>query len=83
MPSIDVERPLALVLLVLVPALCWMAWRRRGVVGRGKTIVTMVLRGVLVALLSLALAQPSLVRTGEGLTVMVVSDASRSVPQTM
>lgn len=83
MPSIDVERPLALVLLVLVPVLCWMAWRRRGVVGRGKTIATMVLRGVLVMMLSLALAQPSLVRKGEGLTVMVVSDASRSVPQSM
>lgn len=83
MPSIDVERPLALVLLVLVPVLCWMAWRRRGVVGRGKSIATMVLRGALVTLLSLALAQPSLVRKGEGLTVMVVSDASRSVPQSM
>ncbi|MEY4833465.1 MAG: hypothetical protein RL527_1678 [Planctomycetota bacterium] len=83
MPSIDVERPLALVLLVLIPVLCWLAWRRRGVVGRGKTIATMVLRGVLVMMLSLALAQPSLVRKGEGLTVMVVFDASRSVPQSM
>lgn len=83
MPWIDVERPLALAMLVLVPALCWMAWRRRGVVGRGKSIATMVLRGALVTLLSLALAQPSLVRKGEGLTVMVVSDASRSVPQSM
>lgn len=83
MPSIDVERPLALVVLLLVPLLCWMAWQRRRVVGRGKTITTMVLRGVLVTLLALALAQPSLVRKGEGLTVMVVSDASRSVPQSM
>ena len=83
MPTIDVERPLALVVLALVPVLCWLAWRRRGVVGRGKTIATMVVRGALVGLLSLALAQPSLVRKGEGLTVMVVSDASRSVPQSM
>jgi hypothetical protein len=83
MPTIDVERPLALVVLALVPVLAWLAWRRRGVVGRGKTIATMVVRGALVGLLSLALAQPSLVRKGEGLTVMVVSDASRSVPQSM
>lgn len=80
MPSFDLERPLALALLALVPVLAWMAWRRRATVGRAKTVVTVVIRGVLATILALALAQPSLVRKGEGLTVMVVSDASRSVP---
>ncbi len=83
MPSLDFERPVALLLLALLPVMGWLAWRRRGVVGSSKTIVTVLARSSLIAALALALSQPSLVRRGEGITVMVVADASDSLPGTV
>jgi Ca-activated chloride channel family protein len=80
MPVILLERPLALLLLVALPALWWSAWRWRHATGAGRAIASASVRSLLVATLALALAQPSVSWRGEGVCVLVVADASRSVP---
>jgi Ca-activated chloride channel family protein len=80
MPVILLERPLALLLLVALPALWWSAWRWRHATGTGRAIASASVRSLLVATLALALAQPSVSWRGEGVCVLVVADASRSVP---
>ena len=74
------DRPAWLVVLVaLVPA-AWLAWRAIPHLGRARAISAGVVRALVVLLLAAGLARPSIVRTGEGTSVVVVSDASRSVP---
>ncbi len=80
MIPIGFERPIALLLLVVLPLLWWMSWRRRLATGIARAWTSAIARSLLVALLSLSLAQPSIVRTGEGVTVLVVADVSRSIP---
>ncbi len=80
MIPIGFEQPTALFLLVLLPVIWWMSWRRRHAVGATRTWVSAIARSLLLALLALSLAQPSIVRKGEGVTLLVVGDVSRSVP---
>ncbi|MSR70082.1 MAG: hypothetical protein EXS17_07045 [Phycisphaerales bacterium] len=83
MIPIGFERPIALLLLVVLPALWWMSWRHRHATGIARAWTSAVVRSLLVALLALSLAQPSIVRTGEGVTVLVVADVSRSIPSNL
>ena len=80
MPQVLLERPLALLLLVALPALWWTSWRWRHSTGTGRAIASSSMRSLLVAILAIALAQPSISWKGEGVCVLVVADASRSVP---
>jgi Ca-activated chloride channel family protein len=80
MPQILLERPLALLLLMALPALWWSAWRWRHATGTARAIASSSMRSLLVAALAIALAQPSIAWKGEGVCVLVVADASRSVP---
>ncbi|MSR43875.1 MAG: hypothetical protein EXS15_00740 [Phycisphaerales bacterium] len=74
------ERPIALLILVVVPALWWMSWRRAHAIGTTRAWVSASARTILIALIALSLSQPSISRTGEGVTVLVVADVSRSIP---
>ncbi len=80
MLPIGFERPIALLLLLVVPLLWWMSFRRRHATGVVRGWMSAVARTLLVALLALSLAQPSIIRRGEGVTVLVVGDVSQSVP---
>ncbi|MDA0214095.1 MAG: hypothetical protein O2875_01880 [Planctomycetota bacterium] len=80
MIPIGFERPIALFLLLILPVIWWMSWKRRHAVGSTRTWVSAITRSVLLTLLAFSLAQPSLVRKGEGVTVLVVADVSRSIP---
>ena len=80
MIPLGVERPAALLLLALLPLFWWSSWRRRHAAGVTRAIASSIVRSLLVALLSLSLAQPSIVRKGEGVTVLVVADVSQSMP---
>ena len=80
MIPIGFERPIALFILLILPAIWWMSWNRRHAVGSTRTWVSAITRSILLTLLALSLAQPSIVRKGEGVTVLVVADVSRSIP---
>ncbi|MBU3728281.1 MAG: hypothetical protein FGM37_03405 [Phycisphaerales bacterium] len=80
MLPIGFERPIALLLLLALPALWWGAWRWRHATGVARAWTAATVRSVLLLLLAGALAQPSIVRRGEGVTLLVVADVSRSVP---
>ncbi|MCE9619024.1 MAG: VWA domain-containing protein [Planctomycetes bacterium] len=77
---ISCEHPGWLALLLLLAPIWWMAWR--GIAGFGLTrcVVSASVRSLVVLLLVAALSQPSLVESNDGVTVVVVADASRSVP---
>ncbi|MDA0802619.1 MAG: hypothetical protein O2819_02550 [Planctomycetota bacterium] len=74
------ERPVALLLLGLIPIFAILAWRRRAAIGTVRASVAITIRGLLIALLALSLAQPTAKRQGEGVSTMVVVDVSESVP---
>lgn len=74
------ERPGWLVLLLLLLPVVLLARRTWRSSGRGKAWTSLLLRLAVVLLLTASLAQPSLVKRGEGLTLMVVADRSLSVP---
>ena len=80
MIPLGLERPVALVLLALLPLFWWSSWRHRHATGRARAIMSSVTRSVLVALLAFSLAQPSIIRRGEGVTLLVVADVSQSIP---
>ncbi len=80
MIPIGFERPLALMLLAILPLLWFMSWRRRHATGIGRAWLSSIVRTTLVALIALSLAQPSIVRKGQGVTVLVVGDLSQSMP---
>ncbi len=80
MLPIGFERPIALLLLLALPALWWGAWRWRHATGVARAWTAASVRSALLLLLAAALAQPSIIRRGEGLTLLVVADVSRSVP---
>ncbi|MBM4107172.1 MAG: hypothetical protein FJ257_13000, partial [Phycisphaerae bacterium] len=75
------EHPGWLSLLVLLPIAWWLARRGAGTMSAARRWISFLLRAVVIGLLAVALAEPSWIRRGEDLTVVVVADASRSVPQ--
>jgi len=78
--SLQFEQPLWLALLVLVIPVYLLARRSIGGLTPLKTHIIFALRSVVIFLLALSLARPTWMKQGEGLTVMVVLDRSRSVP---
>lgn len=80
MIPIGFERPAALVLLGVLPVIWWMIFRRRHATGIARSWVSATARSLLITLLALSLAQPSIVRRGDGVTVLVVGDVSQSIP---
>ncbi len=75
------ERPEWLVLLVTLIPVGWLAWKSIASVGRPRAIASLVVRSIVLALLAVGLARPSLARRCDGVSVVVVADASRSVSQ--
>ena len=74
------ERPIFLLLLLLIVPVLYLAWRSRRSEERWKWWASLALRTLVVVALVAAIAQPSLVRRGEALTTVFVLDRSRSVP---
>ena len=77
------ENPILLLLLLLVIPTWFIG--RMGSDGQsaGKFWTSFTVRSLLIALLSVALARPSVVEQGESVTLMVVADVSRSIPRTL
>lgn len=82
------ERPLGLLLLLLLIPIVYLARRSHGwgkasggAMTTTKAWVSLGLRAMVVLLLALAISQPTLVKRGEGLSLVVVADRSASIPQ--
>ncbi|MBX3355047.1 MAG: VWA domain-containing protein [Phycisphaeraceae bacterium] len=77
---ITFEHPWWLLLLLILLPLWWLAWHSEAVLGRFKARLSFALRVMVVLLLTGSLARPLIERTGEGVTSLIIFDASRSVP---
>jgi len=75
------EHPGWLLLLVLLAPVWWWSRGARVSLGPVRGVVVPVLRGLLVAALVLALAEPVMLRSNDDLTVAVVLDRSRSITE--
>ncbi|MCH8047576.1 MAG: VWA domain-containing protein [Planctomycetes bacterium] len=78
---IDFQSPWYLLLLLLIPALCALSYRRLAVLGPVRRLVVLGLRSLLVLLIALALADIQWVRRTERLAVIFLVDQSLSIPQ--
>jgi uncharacterized membrane protein len=78
--TVTFEHPWALLILALALPFWWMARRSVVVLGSWKAWGGLALRVVVLLLLTFALARPSIVRESDAMTVLVVEDASDSVP---
>jgi len=74
------ERPGWLLLLLLLVPIALLARKSWSAVSPGKAWGSLVLRTLVVVLLTGALSQPTLVKRGEGLTLMIIADRSQSIP---
>ncbi|MEY3025338.1 MAG: hypothetical protein RLZZ238_235 [Planctomycetota bacterium] len=74
------ERPIFLVLLLLLVPVFVLAWRSRRSEEPWKWWSSLVLRTLVIVLLVGAIAQPNFVRRGEALTTVFVLDRSSSIP---
>ena len=80
MTPIRFGEPVWLFLLLLLIPIFLLAWRARAGQSRGMLITSFTLRSLVIILLTMTLAQPTLVQRGDGLTVTVILDRSRSIP---
>jgi hypothetical protein len=78
--TVTLEHPVALAILLLAIPFWWMARRSVAVLGPWKAWGGLALRIVVLLLLTFAVARPSIVRETDAMTVLVVADASDSVP---
>lgn len=78
--TVTLEHPVALAILLLAIPFWWMARRSVAVLGAWKAWGGLALRIVVLLLLTFAVARPSVVRETDAMTVLVVADASDSVP---
>ena len=81
--SIIFEHPGWLLLLVLLVPVWLLAWSTRGSHGRVKTAFIFGTRTLLVLLLAVPMAEPIWEQEGEGVTVAVILDRSRSMPEAL
>ena len=72
--------PAYLALLALVPVVWWFSFRRLAALGPWRRWIALLLRGGVLALVILALAETQIVRTSERLTVIYLLDQSLSIP---
>jgi hypothetical protein len=77
---IQFERPVWLLLLLLLLPVFLLGRRSIGGLSRAKATTTFALRSLVILLLTTALAHPSWEKRGEGLTVTILLDRSQSVP---
>ncbi len=75
------ERPIFLLLLLLLVPVVVFAWKSRRSEERWKWWTSLALRTLVVLALVGAISQPSFVRRGEAITTAFVLDRSRSIPQ--
>src|SRR5262245_27389490 len=80
--SATVENPFYLVLLILAPLLWWASFRSLAGLGRFRRVFALTIRGLVLKLVILALAQLQLVWTNPRLTVLYLLDQSLSIPET-
>lgn len=76
----QLERPIWLLLLLLIVPVAWMSRRSVGSVSAGKAWTATAFRAGVLLLLALALSQPAWIKRGRGLTVMMAIDVSQSIP---
>ena len=76
-----VGQPWWLLSAVVAVPLLWLSRRHLRVLGKVRRTVVMVLRCLVVALLAVLLARPTLTRRNETLTLITVLDRSQSVPE--
>ncbi len=79
--SAEVAQPGWLLLLLLLPAIVWMSFRSLAGLGPTRRALAIGLRCLLIALLTLALAELRLRRPNENTTVFFLVDRSLSIPQ--
>ncbi|MEC9233011.1 MAG: hypothetical protein VX403_03795, partial [Planctomycetota bacterium] len=77
---IQFEQPGWLLLLGLLVPIWLISVLHRDRVSRFRRYASLAVRTVVVLLLAMALARPTLVKRGEAVTVTVVSDVSQSIP---
>jgi uncharacterized membrane protein len=78
--SLAFDRPVYLLLLLLIPALWWLGYRSLAGLGRWRRWFALTLRALVVLLIVFALADVQYQRRSEGLTVVYLLDQSLSVP---
>ncbi|MCD4823490.1 MAG: VWA domain-containing protein [Phycisphaerae bacterium] len=79
--EIQFAQPLWLLTALAAVPLVWLAWKPLGQLGPARRIVSLVLRVGVVAVLAMLLARPMRTQTAGNMTLLVVLDRSRSVPQ--
>ncbi|MEN6450987.1 MAG: VWA domain-containing protein [Thermoguttaceae bacterium] len=72
--------PCYLAILAIVPVLAWLSFRRLAALGPWRRWVVLFLRGLLIALVVLTLAEVQFVQTNDRLTVIYLLDQSSSIP---
>jgi uncharacterized membrane protein len=77
---LEFERPGWLLLLVLLVPVAILARRHWNAVSPLKAWLSVGFRAAVVALLAVSLSQPTLVKKGEGLSLVVIADRSQSIP---
>ena len=77
---ISFEHPSWLMLLAVIAPIWFMAFHGLDFLVSTRAVVTACVRSLVIVLLVAALSQPSLVETSDGISVVVVADASRSIP---
>lgn len=77
---IQFEQPMWLWLALLILPAYLIARRSIGGLSPLKTHVTFAVRAIVIVLLTMALARPSWIQKGEGLSVIAMIDRSRSIP---
>lgn len=78
---IQFEHPWLLLILFLVVPVLLLARLGAAGQGRGKLILSVIVRSILIAILAVSLARPSIVDRGENVTLMIIADVSRSIPR--
>ena len=77
------SQPWWLLACLLAVPLSWMAWHNLAALGRARQAAAIVLRALVVAILAILLARPTITSTNEQLTLIAVVDRSQSVPQNL
>ena len=77
---IQFEQPGWLILLLILVPIWWISFRHAASVSTARRSASLVFRTIIVLLLTMALARPTLVKRGDAITVTIVSDVSRSIP---
>lgn len=67
--------------LLLIPAMAWIALRRKGALGGFRGGAALILRSLVVLMVAAALADVQIVRSSDRVTTFFLLDRSRSIPE--